>query len=104
MTQLVEFPTLDFSSGHNPKVLGLSPAWDSLSPFAPLSCSGVLSLYIYKNKTNKINTISCMVEVWLFFLLKKMFLTFIFESEGGKEQWERARKGETEDLKSALTR
>ena len=40
VTQLVECPTLDFRSGHDPLVVGWSPAsvlsmepaWDSLSP------------------------------------------------------------------------
>ena len=66
MAQSVEHPTLDFGSGHDPRIVGLSPTsgsvltvWSllgilsfslslclslSLSPCAPLPCSLSLSL------------------------------------------------------------
>ena len=54
MAQLVEHPTLDFGSGHDPRVTGLSPtlgsalnmepAWDSVSVSHPLPLSPAFSL------------------------------------------------------------
>ena len=35
MVHLVECPTLDFGSGHDPKVVGLSPAWGSMLGVEP---------------------------------------------------------------------
>ena len=57
VAQLVEHPTLDFSSGHDPRVVGSSPALGSawsllqiLSPSAPLPGSHALSSLTNKNK------------------------------------------------------
>ena len=60
MAQLVEHLTLDFGSGHDPRVMGSSPmsgsmlsvepAWDSLSPIHSFILSLSLSLSLSKNK------------------------------------------------------
>ena len=57
MAQLVEHPTFGFGLGHDPRVvksspasgsvLSMEPAWDPVSPSAPLPHSHALSL---KNK------------------------------------------------------
>ena len=60
----------------------MEPAWDSLS--LPLSASALLSL----SQINKL------------YLLKKMFLMFIFERERENE-WRRDRERETENRKQA---
>ena len=61
MAQVVECPTLDFSSGHDLMVLefkpciglcvdGTEPAWDSLSLLPSLSAMHALSLSLKINK------------------------------------------------------
>ena len=67
MAQSVECRTLDFGSGHDPRVVGSSPpsgsvqdmepAWDSLSLSTPPPLLHVLSLSNKKNKIQKINKI-----------------------------------------------
>ena len=64
MAQLVECLTLDFGSGHDPRVMGSSPtlgsvlsvepASDSLSPPLPLSpdCAQALSLFLTLKKND----------------------------------------------------
>ena len=77
MAQLFEYPSLDFGSGHDPRVmgsgskLGMEPAWDSLS--LPLSvphphssthlCSLSLSLSVSQkqNKTKRKNKSSTLL-------------------------------------------
>ena len=53
MAQLVERPTLDFSSGHDPRVVGSSPTLDSTLSMEPSWDSFSLSLSSLSQKTNK---------------------------------------------------
>ena len=72
MAQSLDHPTLDLGSGHDPRIVGSSPtlgstlskkpAWDSLSPFAPLPCSLSHSLSQKVKKKNTLDRISSGLE------------------------------------------
>ena len=69
MAQSVEHPTLDFSSGHDPKVMGLSPTSGSVLGVEPAWDKSVLtisqSLHFPTNIINRFSKNETLLRFWL---------------------------------------